>query len=426
MVNPTNPPIPTVTSTSIPAEVAGKVEVGSSGGRKISTSFHDKSSIKTDVVSQNTLATASNPDQSSRDLKAVPAAPAPPPPPLMKMMGKNQPAPPPPPPSSMGSKTVKSAPSTPSQTVNVTKSLPYGPPQLREDAVLKSYIAQGVPRGAVKNISDEGFAALEGLAKDKGDPKSSHLEQLKAEIGPKANIIRAIFAQGTPHVQPNDESLVMLGKMLNEGFKSSSEQTEGYKNQMTKVTDGKWEPYVEAFHKNMDDNVTRFPHCLGSETDIAKLPDDQQVALSKYTQEKYIPYNRNILFTFGPSSKGPDPKVLNREINGLCITRAAIEALPKVPSGTVVYRGDDKQFYGSYTPGAIITRDGFTSTAASTDSKFVRECNLTIKTRTGRDISASSLKPDEKEILIPPGATFRVVDRTEDPSGKLFINLEEI
>jgi hypothetical protein len=96
-----------------------------------------------------------------------------------------------------------------------------------------------------------------------------------------------------------------------------------------------------------------------------------------------------------------------------------------VPPGTTVYRGDSKRFYDAYTPGAVVTRDGFTSTAAASDAKFPGDALIEIKTKTGRDISGISLKPGEKEVLIPPGASFRVLSR-DDTGTPLKLKLEEI
>jgi hypothetical protein len=54
-------------------------------------------------------------------------------------------------------------------------------------------------------------------------------------------------------------------------------------------------------------------------------------------------------------------KMVKNNLAGIAVTRAALEGLPKF-EGTV-YRGDKKAFFNAYQPGAIVTRDGFTSTA---------------------------------------------------------------
>ncbi len=304
-------------------------------------------------------------------------------------------------------------------------ALRFGPSKLRDDAELAPFIAQGVPRGAIKSISDEGFAALAGLKADQGNPASPHYAQLKQELGPRADIARAAFAQGTPHAKPQDANLASLGKTLNEGFRVTPGQVDAYKKNASVLTDGKWGKYADMADEHLKDNVKNYEHTKPSAEQIRRLSDAEQVSLYRYTQEKYGPYNKDVLFKLAPGGSGPTDSAMRRDLDGIALTRTALEKLPKVPPGTTVYRGDQKKFYDAYKPGAVVTRDSFTSTAAASDAKFPGDAHIEIKTKTGRDISGVSLKPGEREVLIPPGASFRVLSR-DDTGTPLKLKLEEI
>ncbi|AKQ63384.1 hypothetical protein A176_000296 [Myxococcus hansupus] len=334
------------------------------------------------------------------------------------------PPPPPKPPSLGGPKpTVVGGTTAPVTTTVAKNTVVTGPAVLRADSAIAPFVAQGVPRGAIKNISDASFSALQGLQRNQGDASSPEFDTLKKEIGPKADLIRAVFAQGGPHVKSGDAERVKLAGALNEGSTVDNATVQSYRKQMSALTDGKFEPYVEMANTHLTQNKTEYPKAATSVADINKLSDEGKVSVYKYTQEKFKPYNGQVLFPLAQSGSGPTSSALRNNVDGIAVTRAALNELPKF-EGTV-FRGDSKKYYDAYTKDAVITRDAFTSTAKNPDSKFDGDAILEIKTKTGRDIQGASLKPGEEEVLIPPGATFKVLER-DDKGPILRLKLEEI
>ncbi|WP_255208368.1 MULTISPECIES: ADP-ribosyltransferase domain-containing protein [unclassified Myxococcus] len=323
---------------------------------------------------------------------------------------------PPPPPSLGGAKA-------PVTTTPTTVPVAVGPAVLRADSVIAPFVALGVPRGAIKSISDGGFSALQGLQRSQGDASSADFATLKAEVGPKADLIRAVFAQGGPHVKAGDAERVKLANVFNEGFTVDATTVENYRKQMSVLTEGKFEPYVEMANTHLTQNQKDYPKTATSVANINGLSDEGKVSIYKYTQEKFKPYNGQVLFPLARNGAGPTTQALRNNLDGIAVTRAALNELPKF-QGTV-FRGDSKKYYDAYTKDAVITRDAFTSTAKNPDAKFDGDAILEIRTKTGRDIQGASLKPGEEEVLIPPGATFKVLDR-DDTGSILRLTLEEL
>ncbi len=360
--------------------------------------------------------------------------PVPPKPPDLFVSGTNtntvrtpnlSPPPPPVPPSVGGTKPTGVGGTTAPVTGTVAKNtvVTTGPAVLRADSAIAPFVAQGVPRGAIKNISDAGFSALQGLQRNQGDASSAEFATLRAEVGPKADLIRAVFAQGGPHVKGGDAERVKLAGALNEGFTVDKGTVDTYRKQMSVLTDGKFEPYVEMANTHLTQNKTQYPNAATSVADMNKLSDEGKVSVYKYTQEKFKPYNGQVLFPLAKGGVGPTSTALRNNVDGIAVTRAALNELPKF-EGTV-YRGDSKKYYDAYTKDAIITRDAFTSTAKKPDSSFEGDAVIEIQSKTGRDIQGASLKPGEEEVLIPPGATFKVLER-DDKGSVLRLKLEEI
>ncbi|WP_237078885.1 ADP-ribosyltransferase domain-containing protein [Myxococcus xanthus] len=332
--------------------------------------------------------------------------------------------PPPPPPTLGGPRpTTLGGAKAPVTTPPTTVPVAVGPAVLRDDSVIAPFVAQGVPRGAIKNISDEGFSALQGLKQNQGDANSTDFATLKSEVGPKADLIRAVFAQGGPHVKMGDAERVKLASVFNEGFTVDTATVENYRKQMSVLTEGKFEPYVEMANTHLTQNLKDYPKTATSVANINGLSAEGKVSLYKYTQEKFKPYNGQVLFPLAKNGAGPTSQALRNNLDGIAVTRAALNELPKF-QGTV-FRGDSKKYYDAYTKDAVITRDAFTSTAKNPDAKFDGDAILEIRTKTGRDIQGASLKPGEEEVLIPPGATFKVLDR-DDTGSILRLTLEEL
>src|SRR5262249_4237647 len=109
-----------------------------------------------------------------------------------------------------------------------------------------------------------------------------------------------------------------------------------------------------------------------------------------------------------------------------------LDNLPKFQG--VVYRNDEIKYLDDYQKGAVVTRLGFTSSSAAEDSVLkgtslegtLKDVIMKITIKTGCDISGVSMQPQEKEVLIPPWGTYKVVERKDREDGKGFIELEEI
>lgn len=110
--------------------------------------------------------------------------------------------------------------------------------------------------------------------------------------------------------------------------------------------------------------------------------------------------------------------------------RAAVSGLRKLPCyERPVYSGQSEYFKGKanlamlhYRLGTVHDFKNFVSASKESDSSFISDDRVGLawvieRPRTGRDITALSTKPHEKEVLFPPGARF-MVTRVEDHSNQ--------
>ncbi|WP_231395732.1 ADP-ribosyltransferase [Mycobacterium marinum] len=59
-------------------------------------------------------------------------------------------------------------------------------------------------------------------------------------------------------------------------------------------------------------------------------------------------------------------------------------------------------------------------------SAFAGNVEMRIMSKTGRDVSAFSMFPNEREVLFPTGTVFYVLDKTVDPlTGRVIIDMLE-
>jgi hypothetical protein len=103
-------------------------------------------------------------------------------------------------------------------------------------------------------------------------------------------------------------------------------------------------------------------------------------------------------------------------------------ALAKLPPFTgLIYRGTDlpDEVLAQYRPADEFVELGFTS--ASTKPPRAGNTQFTIQSRTGKDISQFSQRPDEHEVTIDHGARFRVLSHDiDDETSVHYINLKEL
>ncbi|NKY48145.1 scabin-related ADP-ribosyltransferase [Nocardia cerradoensis] len=99
------------------------------------------------------------------------------------------------------------------------------------------------------------------------------------------------------------------------------------------------------------------------------------------------------------------------------------DGLSNLPAHTgTVWRGTSlsPEEIARYVPGETVTEAAFTSTSRDPRRTFVGNVEFVIHSSTGRDISAHSVRPGEREVLFDRNTTFEVRGVTHDPTAGLF------
>ncbi|MET9488645.1 deaminase domain-containing protein [Nocardia sp. NPDC006630] len=147
---------------------------------------------------------------------------------------------------------------------------------------------------------------------------------------------------------------------------------------------------------------------------IAELTPDEQDALHRYTDP-----DANVFSDLNDRLR--NERDLDPEQQKLAADMAA--GLEKLPAydGTV-WRGTHltPEQIARYVPGAKVPESSFTSTSRDPRRIFSSNVEFIVHSETGRDISAISARPGEKEVLFKPGTTFEVRGVVEDPRAGLF------
>ncbi|CAM3649901.1 hypothetical protein KIPE111705_18825 [Kibdelosporangium persicum] len=154
-----------------------------------------------------------------------------------------------------------------------------------------------------------------------------------------------------------------------------------------------WERDAE----HIDAIVARNPH-------LAVIPRDQLIALRGHTaQHTFDTVNRAL--------RANDIPTLRRHEGYVKVINSALNHLP--PYRGVVHRvinTSDAPLRASQFPmHATITERAFLSTSRGGPSDFPGKVVMEIHSLTGRDISAVSHRPSEREVLFPSGTRFTVV-----------------
>ncbi|MEM6104971.1 ADP-ribosyltransferase [Mycobacterium sp. 050272] len=85
-----------------------------------------------------------------------------------------------------------------------------------------------------------------------------------------------------------------------------------------------------------------------------------------------------------------------------------------------------------YQPGRVVSESAFVSTstdpAAARSPAFPGNTEFRIlSTSTGRDISAYSVHPGERELLFPSGSKFYILNRTTEPqTGRIIVEMMDV
>lgn len=160
------------------------------------------------------------------------------------------------------------------------------------------------------------------------------------------------------------------------------------------------------------------------------VPVDAAVAIRAYTGNRHhSSFNRILRYIGNPEVRTVGVRDPDRYLPMLSGIFAAFDALPKAPGR--VYRGlsTDRlpvDFIARHTRGAIVRYQAPSSTSQAKGQAFPGEVTLVIRQRSGALIRDFSASPSEDEVLIPPGATFRVTRRETDENGVLTLWLHEV
>jgi hypothetical protein len=161
--------------------------------------------------------------------------------------------------------------------------------------------------------------------------------------------------------------------------------------------------------------------------DAPALSAGERVAVHAYTHPVlYARLNDHLRAVDGGAAADDRLVQWGRMLSG------ALGRLPARPGTS--YRGVDVTpallaRFEALAPGDVVRFAGFTSTSSVETSALAGEVMLVIRGRTGRDISALSLTPQEREVLFGPGTRFRVIDRrvTRGPGYDILrIEVEEV
>lgn len=93
-----------------------------------------------------------------------------------------------------------------------------------------------------------------------------------------------------------------------------------------------------------------------------------------------------------------------------------------------------KAFVDSHVVGSTVQYPGFTSTSKAKTTPYFSyqrdtqpyNVRLKVKSKTGRDVSSYSSKPNEKEVTFRANTQFRVVSKSQRKNGGWDITLEEL
>ncbi len=143
-------------------------------------------------------------------------------------------------------------------------------------------------------------------------------------------------------------------------------------------------------------------------------------ALSDYTGSGYRELNDALRSSAVDASQQARIEAIER----------ALQQLP--PYDGPVVRGTNlpAEVLAQYRPGEYIIEKGFMSTTmnpvVAQSPAFAGNVEFRVLSSTGRDISAVSLFPSEREVLFPPGTRFLVLDKKVDPvTGRTIIEMIE-
>ncbi len=148
-------------------------------------------------------------------------------------------------------------------------------------------------------------------------------------------------------------------------------------------------------------------------------------AIYYYTDRDFVKFNE-VLRKWETKDLLPEPEIL-KDIAAL------MSGLRKLPAVTYKVNRFDQlpvEFLDSLSTGKQFKISSFWSSTklSSLEAFDSRTSNVKfiIESKTGRDISSHSLRPEEEEVLFMPKTYFEVISQSTNPEGKRIINLREL
>ena len=152
---------------------------------------------------------------------------------------------------------------------------------------------------------------------------------------------------------------------------------------------------------------------------VAALSDAELKAVIGYTGEDYAILNVAL--------RTKDPRLLEALRPYIALARQGLGKMPRHQGWC--YRGLNvpKSVATKYKVGAIVTEDGFTSTATTKGTEFGGNVQMKIQSKSAAEITpVSQYKATETEALFQPGARFEVVKRVDLSDGTVHVMLDEV
>jgi SPP1 gp7 family putative phage head morphogenesis protein len=169
---------------------------------------------------------------------------------------------------------------------------------------------------------------------------------------------------------------------------------------------------LEAYGGKTNSGLTNRMNIEQTKARLPHLEHEEAASIRHYTGSAYRRMNDDL--RSGQYSN-------NLELQAL--VEAAQSGLSKMPkfrgevARGVSLSGDKlEQLLSSYTPGNIIEEHAFLSSSAGSQAAFGGNVKISIRSKTGVDVSSFSQYPGEREVLFMPGSTFRV-DKIEKVEG---------
>ena len=147
----------------------------------------------------------------------------------------------------------------------------------------------------------------------------------------------------------------------------------------------------------------------------AGLKREEAATVHNYTDLGYQKLNKQL------RNPPPDSRIKAKQ----ALLDSALSKLPDHKGE--VFRGVDKKM--NFEVGAVVKDGGFSSSSPNKDIATINFSGGTlfkIKSKTGKNITDMSRFRSESEVLFKSGTGFKVTGKSEDKSGRIVYEMEEI